>query len=125
MIGSQHGMAGHSTHHTCELRMPGGGPRDVVNIEGEAMLRKSRFARPGPPLLVATAIVVGAFTGPVWGAEIKVLSASALKVIVTDLAGKFHGESGHVLKLEFATAGAVERRVLENEAVDVMIATDI
>lgn len=58
-------------------------------------------------------------------AELKVLSASALKVIVTSLAEEFGRETGHLPKLEFATAGAVEKRVLDGEAVDVMIATDV
>jgi molybdate transport system substrate-binding protein len=58
-------------------------------------------------------------------AEISVLSASALKVVVAELAQEFRRESGHTPKLGFATAGEVERRVLANEAVDVIIATDV
>jgi molybdate transport system substrate-binding protein len=56
--------------------------------------------------------------------KVKVLSASALKVIVTELAEQFRTESGHTLELAFATAGEVEKRVLGGEAVDVAIATD-
>jgi molybdate transport system substrate-binding protein len=71
------------------------------------------------------AIFVG-LAAPVAAAdEIKVLSASALKVIVTDLAEQYRKESGHTAKLEFATAGAVERRVLAGETPDVFIATDV
>lgn len=58
-------------------------------------------------------------------AEVKVLSASALKVIVTDLSKQFEKESGHTTKLEFATAGGVEKRVLGGETPDVVIATDV
>lgn len=69
------------------------------------------------------------FAGPISAptadaAEVKVLSASALKVIVTDLAKLFEKESGHTTKLEFATAGAVEKRVLGGETPDIVIATD-
>ena len=62
---------------------------------------------------------------PANAAEVKVLSASALKVIVTDLAKQFEKETGHTAKLEFATAGAVEKRVLGGETPDVVIATDV
>jgi molybdate transport system substrate-binding protein len=74
-------------------------------------------------MLLALAIVFA--TSGARAAEIKVLSASALKVVVAELAEEFRAESGHTPKLEFATAGEVERRVLANEAVDVVIATDV
>ncbi len=83
----------------------------------------TRWKRLGSSLSVA-ALGIG-LAGPVAHAdEIKVLSASALKVIVTELAEQFRTESGHTAKLEFATAGAVERRVLAGETPDVVIATD-
>jgi ABC-type molybdate transport system substrate-binding protein len=66
-------------------------------------------------LLSAIAFVVG-FGAPALAADdIKVLSASALKVIVTELAEQFRKESGHTARLEFATAGAVEKRILAGE----------
>jgi molybdate transport system substrate-binding protein len=77
--------------------------------------------------LRAATIAVGTFvaTTAVEANEVKVLSASALKVIVTELAEQFRKESGHTPKLEFATAGVVEKRVLAGEPVDVMITTDV
>jgi molybdate transport system substrate-binding protein len=76
-------------------------------------------------LLSAIAFVVG-FGAPALAADdIKVLSASALKVIVTELAEQFRKESGHTARLEFATAGAVEKRILAGETPDVFIATDV
>lgn len=74
---------------------------------------------------MAAALGPGLVTSVVEAAEVKVLSASALKVIVTELAEQFQKESGDTLKLEFATAGAVERRVLAGETPDVIIATDV
>ena len=74
---------------------------------------------------MAGALGTGLVASVVEAAEIKVLSASALKVIVTELAQQFQKESGHTLKLEFATAGAVEKRVLAGETPDVIIATDV
>ena len=64
---------------------------------------------------MAGALGTGLAASVVEAAEIKVLSASALKVIITELAQQFQKESGHTLKLEFATAGAVEKRVLAGE----------
>lgn len=69
--------------------------------------------------------LLAAFASPAQSAEITVLSASALKVVATELARQFTQESGHALKLEFATAGAVEKRVLGGETPDVIIATDV
>jgi molybdate transport system substrate-binding protein len=89
------------------------------------MLRRSRLRTFGRSMLsaaVVVTIVLGA--SAVAAEEIKVLSASALKVVVTELAEQFRNESGHSVKLEFATAGAVEKRVLAGEQVDVLIATD-
>lgn len=93
--------------------------------EVAAKLMGSRLRTFGRSIQAAAAVMAVALGASVAEAEeIKVLSASALKVIVTELAEQFRHESGHMLKLEFATAGAVERRVLAGEQVDVMIATD-
>ena len=76
-------------------------------------------------LLASMAAAIGFATSTVEAADLNVLSASALKVIVTQLAEQFQRESGHTAKLEFATAGAVEKRVLAGEKPDVFIATDV
>ena len=52
------------------------------------------------------------------------LSASAVKTVLTDLAEAYRRESGNTVKLTFATAGEVEKRVLAGEAVDVIVGTD-
>jgi molybdate transport system substrate-binding protein len=90
-------------------------------------MRARSTSRIRTPVISAVAAAFG--TGlaglAVEAAEIKVLSASALKIIVTELSQQFTRESGHVVSLEFATAGAVERRVLAGEAADVIVATDV
>lgn len=58
-------------------------------------------------------------------ADISVLSASALKPALTELAEAFQRKTGHVVKLSFATAGEVHKRVLAGEATDLVIATDV
>lgn len=58
-------------------------------------------------------------------AEIAVLSASALKAVLTDIGDAFRQETGHNVKLTFATAGEVEKRVLAGEATDVIVGTDV
>lgn len=92
--------------------------------EVEAMLSRSTSRRLGR-LLAAAALGIGLTAPAAEAAEIKVLSASALKVIVTELGEQFRKESGHVPNLEFATAGNVEKRVLAGETPDIIIATDV
>jgi ABC-type molybdate transport system substrate-binding protein len=56
-------------------------------------------------LLSAIALVVG-FGAPALAADdIKVLSASALKVIVTELAEQFRKESGHTARIRDGRSG--------------------
>lgn len=74
--------------------------------------------------LLLPAVVLGLCNPVAEAAEINVLSASALKSILPQLAEQFRRESGHATKLEFATAGAVEKRILSGETPDVFIATD-
>jgi molybdate transport system substrate-binding protein len=68
--------------------------------------------------LVAVAIAAEA-------AELKVLSASALKPVLPELAESFRRESGHTVMLTFATAGEVEKRLVAGETVDLVVVTDI
>jgi molybdate transport system substrate-binding protein len=72
--------------------------------------------------VVAMAAMVG---GATEAAELKVLSASALKPVLPELAEVFRRESGHSVTLSFATAGEVERRLVAGEALDAVAVTDI
>src|SRR5947208_14562308 len=56
-------------------------------------------------------------------AEIKVLTAGALKPLVMALAPEFERATGHRVLVESDTAGALAKRVAAGEAVDVLIVT--
>ena len=71
--------------------------------------------------LVAVVIVVGA--GPAAAAEIKLLSAGAVRAIVTELAQAFEKETGHKVIPTFGTVGVV-RQKLAAEPVDLVIMSD-
>ena len=72
--------------------------------------------------VLAMATMVG---GATEAAELKVLSASALKPVLPGLAEAFQRESGHSVTLSFATAGEVEKRMVSGEALDAVVVTDI
>ena len=55
-------------------------------------------------------------------AEIKVLSAVAMKPALDDLSREFERRTGHAVKADYATAGIVRDRIREGEAIDVAIA---
>jgi molybdate transport system substrate-binding protein len=72
--------------------------------------------------MFAVATVVG---GATEAAELKVLSASALKPVLPGLADAFQRESGHSVTLSFATAGEVEKRMMAGEPVDLVVVTQV
>jgi molybdate transport system substrate-binding protein len=57
-------------------------------------------------------------------AEIKVLSAGAVKDIVTDLSEAFRQETGHTVVLTTGTAGGIRQKVTAGDPADVVIVTD-
>ena len=76
-----------------------------------------RFARP----LLAT-ICFSAAT-PATAADIKVLTAGAYKPVILALQADFEAQTGHRLKIENDTTGALQRRVSGGEAFDVLVIT--
>jgi len=70
------------------------------------------------------AVVILAGTGRADAAEIKVLSAGAVRAIVTELAQAFEKETGHKVSLAFGTVGATRQR-LATEPADVVIMSDV
>lgn len=74
-------------------------------------------------LAAALAVALLADTGRAEAAEIKVLSAGAVRAIVTELAQTFEKETGHKVSLAFGTAGVTRQR-LASEPADVVILTD-
>jgi molybdate transport system substrate-binding protein len=62
--------------------------------------------------------------GQAASAELKVLSAGAVKAVVSELAAQFERETGHTVRIDFDTVGALRRRA-GSEAADVLILTDV
>jgi ABC-type molybdate transport system substrate-binding protein len=72
--------------------------------------------------LAAALLLLSAGTAE--AAEILVLSAGAVRAIVTELAQAFEKESGHKVTLAFATVGVTRKRLAEEPA-DVVIMSDV
>ena len=76
------------------------------------------------PLLAGTlALVTGILTAEASAAELRVLSAGAMRAVLQELAPAFETASGHKLKIEYATAGVVEQKVAADDEIDVAILT--
>ena len=73
-------------------------------------------------MLLAMAGLAG--IGRAEAAEIKVLSAGAVRAIVTELAGAFEKETGHKVSLAFGTVGVTRQR-LATEPADVVIMSEV
>ena len=66
-------------------------------------------------LATAFALVASVLADGVSAAELKVLSAGAMRAVLQELAPAFETASGHKLKIEYATAGVVEQKVAEGD----------
>jgi molybdate transport system substrate-binding protein len=75
-------------------------------------------------LLAGTlALVTGVLAAEASAAELKVLSAGAMRTVLQELAPAFETASGHKLKIEYATAGVIEQKVAADDEIDVVILT--
>src|SRR5438045_2223484 len=79
--------------------------------------------RPIRIIIPAAAFLVGCASLAASAAELKVPSAGATRAALQELAPEFEKASGHKAKLEFATAGKVEEKVVADEEYDVVILT--
>jgi len=74
------------------------------------------------------ALVLGAAawagSGRAEALELQVISAGAMRSIVTELAAAFEKETGHTVKLTFGTVGVIKAKLAEATPVDVVIMTD-
>jgi molybdate transport system substrate-binding protein len=68
--------------------------------------------------LATSVFVVGASS-----AELKVLSAGAMRAALQELAPAFEAASGNKLKIEYGTAGDIEKKVAAGDEIDVAILT--
>src|SRR5262245_45164303 len=75
--------------------------------------------------LAGGALLLAAGTEPAAAAEIKVLSAGAMKSLVTELGEAFKQETGHTLSMTFDTVGAQRQRLTGGEPADVVVLTDV
>jgi molybdate transport system substrate-binding protein len=75
--------------------------------------------------LAVVAWLLAAWTSAAGAAEIKVLSAGAMKSIVTELGEAFKQETGHTLSMTFDTAGAQSKRLASGEPADAVVLTDV
>src|SRR2546428_10131665 len=62
---------------------------------------------------------------PAHAAEIKVLSAGAVRAIVTDLAAAFRQETGHTATLTFGTVGVMRQKLTAGDAAAVVMMSGI
>jgi molybdate transport system substrate-binding protein len=72
-------------------------------------------------VVLATSLVAGRADA----AELKVLSAGAVRSIVTDLADAFTRETGHTVTFAFGPVGVTLQRLLSADPADVVIMTDV
>ena len=73
-------------------------------------------------LLSAAVLVVAAASAD--AAELHVLSAGAVRSVVSDLAAAFEKETGHTVKLTFGTVGVIKSKLASTDPADVAIMTD-
>jgi molybdate transport system substrate-binding protein len=75
--------------------------------------------------LAVLGVLLAAWTSAAAAAEVKVLSAGAMKSIVTELGEAFKQETGHTLSMTFDTVGAQSKRLSAGEPADVVVLTDV
>lgn len=66
-------------------------------------------------------LAAGVLAGEASAAELKVLSPEALRPALQELAPTFEKESGHKLKIDYASAGDIEKKVGDADDYDVVI----
>lgn len=70
--------------------------------------------------LIVLIMIIGCMSPIAHSAEVKVLTAGALKPVVTALAPDFEQKTGHKLVIENDTAGGLTRRIEAGDAFDVV-----
>jgi molybdate transport system substrate-binding protein len=74
-------------------------------------------------LAASLALVTGVWAAEASAAELKVVSAGAVRAALQELVPAFEAASGNKLKIEYATAGDVEKKVAAGDEIDVAILT--
>ena len=66
-------------------------------------------------------LALGTASGVATAGEIKVLSAVGVKPVMTELVPQFERASGHKVRIDYGTVGALVGRVQQGEAADVVV----
>jgi molybdate transport system substrate-binding protein len=74
-------------------------------------------------LASSLALVSGVWAAEAGAVELKVLSAGGMRAALQELAPAFEAASGNKLKIEYATAGDIEKKVAADDEIDVVILT--
>jgi molybdate transport system substrate-binding protein len=74
--------------------------------------------------VLGVAVLLLTVVSSVDAAEIKVLSAGAMKAMVAELGAEFTRETGHTLALTSGTVGQLRDKILAGEAADVVVMSD-
>lgn len=74
--------------------------------------------------LAAALVAVAVAAGPAAAAEIRVLSAGAMKAMVSELSEGFRKDTGHTVVVTADTGGGLRKRVEGGEKADVLVAPD-
>src|SRR5687768_1521817 len=75
------------------------------------------------PAILIGLMLTPVLAGPAFAADIKVLTAGAMRAVVDALVPEFERRSGHRVSVDNATAGVLARRIGGGEAFDVAIIT--
>ncbi|GAA0744976.1 substrate-binding domain-containing protein [Ideonella azotifigens] len=76
-----------------------------------------------PRAVIAFLVAAAACASAAHAAELKILSAGAFKPVLLALKPGFEQQTGHTLKIENDTAGALQKRVLADEAFDLLFSS--
>jgi molybdate transport system substrate-binding protein len=74
-------------------------------------------------LAVTFALATSLFAAEAGSAELKVLSTGSMRGVLQELTPAFEAASGNRLKIEYSTAGDIEKKVAAGDEIDVVILT--
>jgi molybdate transport system substrate-binding protein len=74
--------------------------------------------------MVGALVALLLVAGPAAAAEVRVLTAGAMKTMVTELSERFGKETGHTVVITADTGGGLRKRVEGGEKADVLVAPD-
>src|SRR5215471_8195270 len=89
----------------------------IAKLQGKTAMCTIRL------LAGSLALVTGVWAAEAGAAELKVLSAGAMRAALQELAPAFEAASGNKLKIEYETAGDIEKKVAAGDEIDVAILT--